>query len=70
MPLNRRETVIHKAMSVGKGLLGERFAIVQSLPFVDLVLLTEANAHPAGIGVSVTSDGIDHSTSVWHNSSK
>ncbi|MBC7821354.1 MAG: hypothetical protein IAG10_31085, partial [Planctomycetaceae bacterium] len=42
MPLNRREAVIQKAMSVGKGLLGERFAIVQTLPFADLVPLTEA----------------------------
>lgn len=42
MPLNRREAVIQKAMSVGKGMLGERFAVVQTLPFADLVPLTEA----------------------------
>ena len=42
MPLNRREVVIQKAISVGKGMLGERFAIVQTLPFADFVPLTEA----------------------------
>lgn len=42
MPLSRREAVIQKAMTVGKGMLGERFAIVQTLPFADLVPLTEA----------------------------
>lgn len=42
MPLNRREAVIQHAMNVGKGMLAERFAIVQTLPFADLVPLTEA----------------------------
>ncbi len=42
MPLNRREAVIQKMIGVGKGLLGERFAIVQTLPFADLLPLTEA----------------------------
>ncbi len=42
MPLNRREAVIQKAMSVGKGLLSEKFAIVQTLPFADFMPLTEA----------------------------
>ena len=32
--------------------------------------LTEAKAHPAGIGVSVTSDGVYHSVSLWHGPAK
>lgn len=42
MPLNRRDAVIQRAMSVGKGMLAEKFAVVQTLPFADLVPLTEA----------------------------
>lgn len=42
MPLNRREAVIQRAMNVGNGMLAEKFAIVQTLPFADLVPLADA----------------------------
>lgn len=42
MPLNRRESVIQGSIRASKGLLGEGFAIVQTLPFGELVPLTEA----------------------------
>ena len=42
MPLNRREAVIQRAIIVGKGMLTDKFAIVQTLPLADLVPLTEA----------------------------
>jgi hypothetical protein len=42
MPLSRRDAVIQKAINSGKGMLSEKFAIVQTLPFADLVPLTEA----------------------------
>ena len=32
--------------------------------------LVEAKAQPVGVGVSVTSDGVYHSVSVWHSPSK
>lgn len=62
MPLNRRDAVLQKAMSVGKGLLGERFVIVQTLPFTDLVPLTEAlksrRLRPTRVRPYPTPDGL------------
>lgn len=42
MPLNRSEATIRQAINIGKGMLAEKFAVVQTLPLANLVPLTEA----------------------------
>lgn len=62
MPLNRREAIIQRAMSIGKGMLAEKFAIVQTLPFTELFPLTEAlkrrHLRPTRVRPYPTSEGL------------